>query len=168
VDTETPAGYFRGSVLTLVDLIQQERWSQPLATVPGAEHGKEITIVLLFCALQEALLEHFLRARMKRMGMPAEAQKLLFLRSQAFSGRLRLFEDLVGRKLKHAAKDIDADRFDDVLAISREAVKRRNAFMHRGHDWDLPIARDCVNAIPKLLRLFVEFHNEHVAGYSPP
>ena len=155
-------------MLTLIDLIQVQRWSRPTATLQTAMDPREVAIVLFSCALQEALLEQLLRARMRVMGFPAKARRLAFDRSRGFSGRTRLFQELAGESLFGVAKRLDSARLGAVLEVFKKAGERRNRFLHQGHEWQEPLARDCVNAIPGLLQLFVDLHNEVVAKAVRP
>ncbi|MGE0639326.1 MAG: hypothetical protein AB7G12_05970 [Thermoanaerobaculia bacterium] len=168
VENVVSRAYFPMQVLSLVDLMQQQRWLALSigGAPPWANKGAELATVNYFCALQEALLRHLLKRLMVRKGLANEEQRDLFDKARGRRRMAELFQTLTAVPLDRAVAELEAEEGWEFLG---EVAKARNGFLHSGIEWSGPLAPSCVNEVGRLLKLFVELHNRYLVsvGLAP-
>ncbi len=167
-----PAGvarlYYPINVHILVDLVQQSYHSYaPVGPISGPQ-APAVGVILFFCTLREALLNHFLLAFLCAENVKTSLiEKLLDdnkLASQKFTS---LFNAVVGKSWCEAVGDassLDATNYQSVSDLMKSAASIRNEFLHEGTGWSATreVATECVNSLPALFALFVALHNVYV------
>ncbi len=167
-----PAGraqlYFHLNIQILIDLIQQAYNSKSPPTGETEPNSSNVAVVIFFCALREALLEHlFIYLFSARKTSEPKAEKLL-KDNRLFNQKLStLFPELIGLSWDKAIENIaSANRMDfcSVSVFMKNMANLRNKFIHEGSVWGITkeIATDCVNNTFGMLQLFVALHNAYV------
>ena len=158
--------YFPISIHILVDLIQQAFHSNVSTTPPRGPQGPDVGTVLYFCSLREALLNHFLVSALNAQKVPmALIERLLDdnkLAVQKFGG---LFTSVTGAKWAVAVSQVSRSMsFRCVSELMVKAAGLRNTFLHEGSAWTITreVSTECINAVPNMVQLFVELHNEYI------
>jgi len=158
---------FSVNIWVLVDLLQQAFHSQSPTGPLDAPQGNSVGTILYFCTLREALLNTFLLGNLRARHVPAPLVEKLMednkLASQKFGG---LFTSVVGTKWEVAVSTVSASTGSDFQSVSqrmRTAAELRNEFLHEGRAWGMTyeFAKECVDSVGGLVRLFVALNNEY-------
>ncbi len=154
--------YFPASVVSLLDLIQQQRWLElSIGDYPAwGERHAEIATVVYFCVFQETLLRHLLKRIMTSQELSPERQLALLEVNRGRRNRCKLFNRLTKSLFTDAIAEADGEAS---WALADRVADARNEFLHSGRAWDGSLAAACVNELARMLKLFAYLHNRWVA-----
>jgi hypothetical protein len=154
------------TISVLVDLAQESYHSHYRESIDSGPHGRDVSVLIYFCTLREALLNALLINHLRSIKTPASIIKQLLddnkLASQKFS---KLFVSIFEMSWKEAVDDVSSSgNFDyrPVSTLMKDAAITRNEFLHEGAAWRISpeLGRECMNSMGDLVSLFVELHNK--------
>ncbi|MDS3860193.1 hypothetical protein RIF25_05180 [Thermosynechococcaceae cyanobacterium BACA0444] len=156
---------FHLNISTLVNLINEAYHSKSAIENLYRPESKNISILILFCTLREALINDFLLQNMRANQLPKSIiYKLLDDNKMTHQKFNDLFSVITGDKWDKAIANISEIKsidFCDVSTLMKEASRMRNKFLHDGSAWAIPpdYGKTCMDALPSLMALFVALHN---------
>jgi len=159
--------YYSVNISVLVDLVQQTYHSNaPVNPVHGPQ-APNIGTILLFCALREELLNHFLQTLLLAQRVPEPIIKKLFDDNKLANQKFKLFQAVVGKNWDEAVRVASMTEncdFAEISSLMKESADIRNKFMHEAWGWGATreVATNCVNGLIPLFNLFVALHNIYV------
>lgn len=168
-------GFFPMSVHSLIDLMQDfyhlRHPSEEDAEMSnsGRKSDHQLAIVILFCTLGEVLLQHFLVNLMSKMVISNNIQERLLNDNMYVQQRIqKLFPTLTGAKWSKTVEKLSETvelNYMEAMEIYKDAVEKRNYFLHRGNIWAIPrdMPEKCIRQIWPIVNLFVSLHNEFIA-----
>jgi hypothetical protein len=162
--------YFHVNIMVLIDLLEESYDSLKDLEVEENVAAGPVAIVLFFCTLKEALLEHFLRQMFATLKTSDGIRHRLIKDHRLFHEKIqKLLPALVGDKWSEAvvqASQTGKRDFSAVNAVMVEAAEQRNRFLHDASVWDISkeLANRCIDSLDDLLRLFVALHNHYAHG----
>ncbi len=167
--------YFLNPVRSMIDLMQefyhpgQSASAKAEAPAEQNESNHQLAVIIFFCTLGEVLLQHFLKKRMSKMGIPHEIQDRLLNDNLFVKQRIqKLFPTLTGVKWKKAVTTL-SDRveldYNEATKFYQHASDARNKFLHEGNKFAIPqnMPEQCLRHIWPVVCLFVDMHNEYIA-----
>jgi hypothetical protein len=168
----TGYAFFDLNILTLIDLIQEAFHTKPWKT-PEFEHvnnnAHSLSVLIFFCTLREILLERIIYNLMNLHEIPKCDRDRLLSENRMFSAkRDKLFPNLLGMKnWKEAIKTLQGktgNDYKEINAFLKAASDMRNDILHEGDKWSFEehMKYDCLENIPALLGLYVDFHNAFI------
>lgn len=176
---ESTAGliYFHVNIHILIDLIQESYHSQKNETgcerLYEGEGPHDISVVIFFCTLREALLENLISRLLAHNQIPERVQERLLSDNKFYVQKQdKLFMALTGEKWGNAIKalneagELDYDAIDQFV---REAADARNEFIHSGRKWHInrALSKSCVEHIWGLINLYASLHNRYIHQKKP-
>jgi len=164
--------YFHVNIHILIDLIQESFHSANLGNVTErlyeGDGPQNISVIIFFCTLREALLDNLINHLMKAHKLSADiSERLLSDNKFHIQKQDKLFKSLSGIKWKDAIKLLNEEsklnykKIDDFVV---SVVKIRNDFIHDGVKWSInkELSTKCMNNISGLIKLYTELHNSYV------
>lgn len=162
--------YFHVNIMVLIDLLEESYGSLEDLDVEENVAAGPVAIVLFFCTLKEALLEHFLRQMFAVLNISEGIRHRLVKDHRLFHEKIQqLLPALVGDRWLEAvtkASQTGKRDFSAVNTVMIEAAEQRNRFLHDASVWDISkkLASGCIDSLDDLLCLFVALHNCYVHG----
>jgi hypothetical protein len=159
--------HFHSGILMLVDLVQQAYHSSSTASQLGGPSSNDISTLLYFCTLREALLDSFLLRGLRTQKTGQRVIERLFqdnrMARQKFGG---LFTATTGTTWDRAVNLVSSrvgQPFEQVSKLMKQATELRNSFVHEGTAWSITneLSTSCLNSVPTMVELFVALHNEY-------
>ncbi|MGF2685814.1 hypothetical protein ACQUWM_04880 [Marinobacter sp. DUT-3] len=161
--------HFHINIHILIDLIQESYHSPP----GGAGYDQlyegdgphDISVVIFFCTLREALLENLISRLMSNQHLPDGVQERLLADNKSHIQKQdKLFRALTGDKWKEAVQKASAAVVLDYVAIDefvQHAANIRNEFIHSGRKWAInrELSKACVDHVWGLINVYVSLHN---------
>jgi hypothetical protein len=171
--SDTRHAFFDMDIGILIDLIQEAYHMRPCKKPPVPVHAHRLSVLILFCTLREVLLERLIIHLMEMHGLPNSIRERLCYDNRNYSDRMdRLFPSLIGTKSWkdsiHHLQNKTGKNYRDINDFLKKASDIRNEILHEGATWPLDpdFIKDCLERIPPLLGLYVDFHNTFIhPGY---
>lgn len=170
--SDTGRVFFDINILTLIDLIQEAFHTKPRKK---SEFGNKkinapsLAVLIFFCTLREALLESLIFNLMCMHDLPPNVRDRLYDDNRMYSDKMKkLFPSLAGLKTwNEALSQIKVKTGRDHKPIDeflKKADKMRNEILHEGNKLAFRphMKKACLENIPKLLKLYVDFHNTFI------
>lgn len=162
--------YFHVNIMVTLDLLEESYASSSKIENDENVESHNVAILLYFCTLKEALLEHFLNHIFVSLHLPEGLRVRLRNDNRMFNEKINkllpaLIDDKWSEAIVNAGKLNGKDylRLNDLLV---EAAELRNGFLHNASPWNISqqVAANCIDALPELLDLFVGLQNYYVHG----
>ena len=161
--------FFDFNILTLIDLIQEAYLAKPWKASELENeniNSHSLSVLIFFCTLREVLLERLIYNLMVMHKLPESIRERLYDDNRTYSDKMnRLFPSLVGLKSwKEAISTLQGKTGNDYNKINdflKTASDMRNEILHEGDKWAFEgyMKNHCLENIPLLLGLYVDFHN---------
>ena len=139
---------------------------RPRKKLPVPVHAHSLTVLILFCTLREVLLERLVNHLMEMHGLPDNIRERLCQDNRSYSDRMdRLFPSLIGtnnwKDTIHQLQKKTRKDYRDINDFLKKASDMRNEMLHEGvtRSFEPNFISDCLERIPPLLGLYVDFHN---------
>ncbi len=155
--------YFHVGISTIINTIQDIYFMENTK-----ENNHKTMVALLFCTLNEVLLDNFLIEKMNSIKIPKNVQDRLLEDNLFISQRLnKVFPSLIGIKWDVAIKKINNKKCFDYSKFCKFALditNRRNSFLHRGNKYAFQnnIPDKCIDSLHPLISMFVKLHNQFI------
>jgi len=166
--------FFRLGATIIIQLIETSyfRWPEQSSHDEVSRRRREelrnSATLIFFCTLKELLLETFTEDIMEALHLNQEERTCLREEYSTHSKRLHgLLPTLIKTSWQDALSSLPIERREQYCTLDRflkDATKRRNDLLHDAN-WlasDDEIATSCVRAIPQILELYVDLHNQFV------
>jgi hypothetical protein len=159
--------YFSINVRILIDLIQ-EAFHGNAHRLNKQLNANNISVVIFFCVLREALLENLIMELFVIHQIPQGVRERLLADNRLHSQKQnKLFKSLTGVTWKEAISAVDEHAQLDYSQLDefvKQAVDHRNRFIHRGSQWsiDRSLSQSCLENAWGLVNLYVSLHNTYV------
>ena len=167
--------YFHVNIHIPIDLIQESYHSisakQNTEKLYEGEGPHDVSVVIFFCTLREALLDNLINNIMRVHNLPdGVTSRLLSDNKFHIQKQDKLFKSLTGEKWNEAIDNLKKNANLDYKEIDRfvvSVVKARNNFIHEGFKWDInrELSTSCINNIFGLIKTYTELHNKYVHPY---
>ena len=164
--------YFHINIHILIDLIQESYHSvnseQVTEKLYEGEGPHDISVIIFFCTLREALLDNLISRLMTAQNLSdGVSERLLSDNKFHVQKQDKLFKSLTGVKWNDAIdmlnknSNLDYKEIDDFVV---SVVRARNNFIHEGCKWsiDRELSTNCMNNLFGLIKIYVELHNSYV------
>lgn len=150
----------------MIDLIQ-EAYHSGSNKIPKYIHGNEINIndisvVIFFITLREALLENFLHEIAIAKNVPKNIFERLKSDNKLYIKKQNaLFLALTDDKWEDAIQKLN---YVDLNSFIKNAANIRNIFIHEGNKYCInrDISEKCLSKTPELVRFYVDLHNKYI------
>jgi hypothetical protein len=166
---DTGHGFFDMDIQILIDLIQEAYHLRPRKKLSIPVHAHSLSVLVLFCTLREVLLERLIAHLMEMHGLPDSIRERLWHDNRNYSDRMDgLFPSLIGTKSWkasiHQLQNKTQKDYIDINDFLKKASDMRNDILHEGVTWpfEADFIKDCLERIPLLLNLYVDFHNTFI------
>ena len=175
--------YFEASIHIVVSLIHEAIMSRHSVSIPGTKNelisnAHCTSVLLFFCTLREACMNHFLKAVYFANNTSLPVFDKLMSDNRMYSQKQdQLVRTLTGCKWTVALAELSEKSTNDYTALNKqmkELGRIRNEFTHEGwpYEVDDTLAENCVLSVAPLTRLYVDLHNRFVyakgKGIRPP
>lgn len=160
--------YFHVNIHVILDLLEESYSSTPEDRFDDRVASKHVNVLLLFCALKEALLINLIRHLLIVKRIPPRLQDRLMKDSRQFNASLnKLLPDLIACKWQEALQEVGVAHRQDFCGLDRllrDTGKLRNRFLHNASPWDISedLCRECIDSLANMFQLFVALHNRYV------
>jgi hypothetical protein len=161
--------FFDVNILTLIDLIQEAFHTKPWKSSESEANNinaHSLSVLIFFCTLREVLLERLIYDLMVMHKLQESIRERLYDDNRTYSDRMnRLVPSLLGKKSwKEIIRILQRQTGNDHKEINdflKTASDMRNEILHEGNKWVFEghMKNDCLENIPSLLGLYVDFHN---------
>lgn len=164
--------YFHLNIHILIDLIQESYHSitskQKTEKLYEGEGPHDISVVIFFCTLREALLDNLIINLMRAQNLSVGvSERLLSDNKFHIQKQDKLFKSLTGVKWNEAIDYLNENGNLDYKEIDKfivSVVIARNSFIHEGFKWsiDRELSTNCIKNLQGLINIYAEMHNNYV------
>ena len=161
--------YFESSIHTMAALIQEA--SKQLVRRHreiDASQIHNVSIVIFFCTVREALLNWFIKQLSRAQKIPKPIYARLLADNDLHSKRQNmLLPSLTGKKWKALVAEESVSsgiNYHALNSLIKRSVDARNSLVHEGRPWQIDdaLAMECVNQFPAMLSFYIALHNRYV------
>lgn len=164
--------YFHINIRILIDLIQEAHLSAEAPVkaekLYKGEGANDVSVVIFFCTLSEALLENLIIRLMSALNLPWSVRDRMMSDNRFhLQKKNKLFGSLAGDKWSEATAKINAESKRDYIKLDNfvaNCAETRNEFVHSGRKWsiDAGLRKSCVNNVWELVNFYAALHNLYV------
>ena len=164
--------FFDFNIISLIDLIQEAfhaKTKQFSKLINKRINAHGLSVLIFFCTLREVLLERLIYDLMVMHNLQKSIRERLYYDNRNYSDRMnRLLPSLLGLKSwKETISTLQEKTGNDYKEINeflKAASDMRNEILHEGDKWAFEghMKNDCLQNIPSLLGLYVDFHNAFI------